>query len=282
MIELLQISQGIIERGLIFAFIVAGVYLASRIINFDNLSVEGAFGLGGAIAAIVINRDYSPWIGLCAGAIAGAMSGILTGLLHTKLKLNSLISGIVVTTGLFSIVLVIAGSNVSLAAKQTIFTTSLALICQPFERLVVLLFLAIALFTLIFLLLKTEVGYLLRAVGDAPQMITNVGKSAAAYTVFGLALSNMFAALSGALFVQYAGYFSIWAGVGVLVIGIAGMMLGQLFSSQFGIALLLGSVAYQAVIALTFELQLNQDWNKLITALLIVFLIMIKQELKKR
>lgn len=100
--------------------------------------------------------------------------------------------------------------------------------------------------------------------------------------MLGLAISNTLAALSGALFVQYAGYFSIWASVGVLIIGLAGMILAQALSNNFGIALLVGSIAYQAIIALTFELQLDQDWNKLITASLIVILIMLKQWLPKK
>src|SRR5688572_12798624 len=121
MIELLQIAQGIIERGLIFGIIVAAVYLTSRLINFDNLAVEGAFGLGGALTALLISWDIHPWIGLIGATSVGGLSGIATGLLTTKLKLNNLISGIVVTTGLFSITLKTAGSNMTLSGKPTIF-----------------------------------------------------------------------------------------------------------------------------------------------------------------
>ncbi len=281
MIELLQITQGIIERGLIFGIIVAAVYLASRLINFDNLAVEGAFGLGGAITAFIISYGINPWIGLIGASIAGALSGIATGLLNTKLKLNALISGIVVTTGLFSITLKIAGSNMTLGGNSTIFKLLPSLL-DPYASLLLLTLICIILFSLINWFLKTEVGFLLHAVGDTPQMLTNVGKSIDGYTILGLTLSNTLAALSGALFVQYAGYFSIWASVGVLIIGLAGMILAQTFSASFGVAILIGSIAYQAIIALTFELQLDQDWNKLITALLIVLLLIIKQQLNKK
>ncbi len=169
----------------------------------------------------------------------------------------------------------------TLGDKATIFN-SMPWFFAPYQSLVMLSFLCIALFAFIDWFLKTEVGFLLRAVGDTPQMVTNVGKSADLYVVMGLTLSNMFAAISGALFVQYTGYFSIWAGVGVLIIGLAGMILAQTFSPYFGISLLFGSIAYQSIIALTFELQLNQDWNKLITAVLIVLLIVIKQWLDKK
>lgn len=280
MIELLQIAQGIIERGLIFGIIVAAVYLASRLINFDNLAVEGAFGVGGALTALLISWDLNPWLGLAGAACVGGLSGIATGLLNTKLKLNNLISGIVVTTGLFSITLKIAGSNMALSNRATIFTL-LPSAVAPYQPLILLVLICALLFSLISWFLKTEVGFLLRTVGDTPQMITNVGKSIDGYTILGLTLSNTLASLSGALFVQYAGYFSIWTSVGVLIIGIAGMILAQTFSSNFGAAILIGSIIYQAIIALTFELQLNQDWNKLTTALLIVLLIIIKQWLNK-
>ena len=269
---MLQIAQGIIERGLIFGIIVAAVYLSSRLIKFDNLAVEGAFGLGGALTALLISWNINAWFALASAALIGGVSGIATGLLNTKLKLNNLMSGIVVTTGLFSITLKIAGSNMALGGKPTIFTV-LPSILAPYQPLLLLTVLCGTLFACINWFLKTEVGFLLRAVGDTPQMLTNVGKSTDAYIILGLTISNALAAGSGALFVQYVGYFSIWASVGVLIIGLAGMILAQALSTQFGVALLLGSIAYQAIIALTFELQLDQEWNKLITALLIVLLI---------
>jgi putative tryptophan/tyrosine transport system permease protein len=281
MIELLQLAQNIVERGLIFGVIVAGVYLASNLINFDNLAVEGAFGVGGALTALLISWNINPWIGLASAVFVGALSGIVTGLLNTKLKLNNLISGIVVTTGLFSVTLKIAGSNMTLSNKSTIFTL-LPSFLEPYQSLILLTIICSLLFSVINWFLKTEIGFLLRAVGDNPQMVTNVGKSIDIYTIAGLTISNALAALSGALFVQYTGYFSIWASVGVLIIGLASMILAQMFSKSFGFALLAGSIAYQAIIALTFELQLDQDWNKLITALLIVLLIAIKQWLNKK
>lgn len=278
MIELLQIAQGIIERGLIFSTIIAAVFIASRLIKFDNLAVEGAFGLGGALNACLMSWNINPWIALFSAILAGAASGIITGILNKKLQLNSLISGIVVTTGLFSITLKIAGSNISLHGKSTIFT-SLPSWIAPYQSILILTLISIAMFNAIKWFLKTEIGYLLHAAGHSPQMLTNVGKSITAYTILGLTLSNALAGLSGALFVQYTGYFSIWTSVGVLIIGLAGMILSQSFSTHFGYALLLGSILYQALIALTFELQLDQDWNKLITALLIVGLIVMKQSL---
>lgn len=281
MIELLQMLQGILERGLIFSFMAASMYIATRVIHFDNLSVEGAFGLGGAVTAYLLVAGYNPWVAFVCAGLIGVVSGIVTGLLHTKLKINALISGIVVTTGLFSIALKIASSNMTLGNKSTILSclSSWSIVYTPF---VILALIVASVFVSIHWFLKTEVGYLLQAVGDTPQMLTNIGKNVDVYVMMGLAISNMLAAISGSLFVQYSGYFSIWASVGILIIGLAGMILAQTISSQFGLALVAGSIIYQAIIALTFELQFDQNWNKLITAVLIVVLIVINQSLAKK
>lgn len=281
MIEIIEIARGIIERGLIFGIIVAGVYLASRLIKFDNLAVEGAFGLGGGLTAYLITHHIHPIVSLVAAACIGALSGIATGLLNTRLKLNNLISGIVITAAAFSITLKIAGSNLTVGGMPTIFTlmpTDLA----AYGTFLTLLLLCTALFYCITLLLKSEIGFLLHAVGDNPQMLTNVGKNVHFYIILGLVLSNTLAAISGSLFVQYAGYFSIWSSVGILIIGLAGMMLAQAINAEFGLALLVGSIIYQAIIAVTFELQVDQDWNRLITASLIVLMIILKQSIHKK
>lgn len=281
MIELLLMVQGIVERGLIFSFMAASMYIATRVIHFDNLSVEGAFGLGGAVTAYLLVVGYNSWLAFVCAGLIGALSGVITGLLHTKLKINALISGIVVTTGLFSISLKIASSNMTLGNKFTMFNC-LSALSIPHTTLVILTFITVCIFTIIYWFLKTEVGYLLQAAGDTPQMLTNIGKNVDVYVMMGLAISNMLAAVSGSLFVQYSGYFSIWASVGILIIGLAGMILAQTISSQFGLALVVGSIVYQAIIALTFELQFDQNWNKLITAVLIVVLIVMNQSLAKK
>lgn len=281
MIELLLILQGIIERGLIFGFVVASVYLAARIINFNNLSIEGAFGLGGAFAALLLHWHINPWITLVGAFFIGGLSGIATALLHTNLKINHLISGIVITSGTFSVILKTAGSNLGLSGKGTIFLL-MPTVTAPYNTLILLTILCGILFSGIMWFLRTEMGFLLQAVGDTPQMISNVGKSANLYIVIGLALSNALAALSGALFVHYTGYFSIWTSVGILIVGLAGMILAETLTQRFGPALLIGSIAYQTIIALTFELQVDQEWNKLITALLIIILIISKQWFSKK
>lgn len=275
MIEVLQILQGVIERGIIFGILVIGVYLSSRIIKFDNLSVEGAFGLGGGITALLLNLKINPWIALLIATCGGALSGMVTGYINRKFEINSLISGIIVTTALFSVTLKIAGSNMILQERQTIFQCLSAF--SDFQYLIVLLLVAFFIITFLKFFLRTEVGFLLYALGDNAQMLLNLGKSVNFYTMLGLAFSNATAALAASLYVQYVGYFSIWAGAGILIIGLAGMILGELLSPYFGFAIIYGSILYQMIITMTFEFQINQDWNKLITAVLITIILLSKK-----
>jgi putative ABC transport system permease protein len=268
------IIQGIIERGLIFSISVMAIYITSRIIRFDDLSVEGSFGLGGALMALLLTRNI-PWaIALPLVTIAGAIAGLATGLLHTKLKLNNLISGIVVTTALFSINLKIAGSNMVLGSKSTLFD----LIPNAASiKIIVLLPVICALLLIIRWFLHTECGFLFKAVGDNPQMLTNLGKNAHTYVIAALMLANGLTAFAGALFVQYVGYFSIWSSVGILIIALAGLILSETLGQQFGFNLLIGAIVYQAIIAATFEFNVDPEWNKLITALLIILMIALKK-----
>jgi putative tryptophan/tyrosine transport system permease protein len=268
------IIQGIIERGLIFSITVMAIYITSRIIRFDDLSVEGSFGLGGALMALLLTQNISWAIALPIVIVAGALAGLMTGLLHTKLHLNNLISGVVVTTALFSINLKIAGSNMIVNNKATLFDLLPGI---GNMKIVVLLPFVCGLLLLVRWFLHTECGYLLHAVGDNPQMLTNLGKNADTYTIASLMLANGLTALAGAIFVQYVGYFSIWSGVGILIIALAGLILSETVGQQFSFNLLIGAILYQAIIAATFEFNVDPEWNKLITALLIIGMLTIKK-----
>lgn len=266
------ILQAIIERGLIYALVIIGVYLTSRIIAFDDLTVEGSFGLGGALTAASLIYGLNIWATMPLVFIAGALAGCITGFLHTKLGFNNLISGIVVTTGLFSITLALASANVSIVNAATLFG-AIPTIAAPLKYILILLPINLAIIWTLRRFLASEIGFLIQAVGDNPQMLTNLGKSIATYKITALMISNALTALAGSLFVQYVGYFSIWSNVGLLITALAGLILAQIFSSGLGIGIILGSIAYQMIIALSFELNIGQEWNKLITAILIILLL---------
>lgn len=264
----LDLLLHILEQGLIYSLVVMAVFLTSRVIHFDDLTVEGSFGLGGALASGVFLMGFSPWVSVPLAIFGGGFCGWLTGLLHTRFRLNHLMSGLVVTTGLFSVVLRIAGSNVAFSEEKTLFVG-----IPPFLLLGSIVGVSCWVVTL---LLRSEVGLLLRTAGSNPRMLTNLGRSIAGYKIIALCVANALTALAGALFVQWCGFFSITGNVGTLVIGLAGLILGESLRPRFGWNLICGAILYQAIFALTIEMHLNPAWNNLIKAGLIVFLIQLK------
>lgn len=270
--ELFEIALHVILQGLIYSFVVMGVYLSSRIIRFDDLTTEGSFGLGGAITALLIVLGTSSWVTLPLAMLGGALAGVVTGMLHTKMKMNNLMSGLVVTTALFSICLKLAKSNLALPMNGSIF----AAVPNTLFALAILGFLATSAYLGLRIFLFSELGLLFKAVGSNPQMVISLGKNVESYKILGLALANSLTALAGSLFVQWNGFFSITGNVGTLVTGLAGLILAEMIKPKFGIVLIIGAILYQAIFAITIEFQLEPMWNNLIKAALIVVLIQLK------
>ena len=273
--EIIDIALHVILQGLVYAFVVMGVYLSSRVIQLDDLTTEGSFGLGGAVTALGITLGLSSSLAFPLAMMSGALAGTITGLLHTKMKMNNLISGLVVTTALFSICLKLAKSYLSLPQDSSIFAGA-----SSITAIVILGALAAAAYLGLKFFLTSEVGLLFRAAGSSPQMATSLGKNVESYKIAGLALANSLTALAGSLFVQWNGYFSITGNVGTLVTGLAGLILAEMISPKFGIGLILGAILYQAIFAITIEFELEPMWNNLIKAALIVVLIQLKPRMK--
>lgn len=263
--ELLQIIICTFERGLIFSVAIIGMFLTSRILKRDDLTIEGSFGLGGALTALLLVNGIHPLLGIVISLCAGACAGLITALLHTKLSFNHLISGIIVSTALFSINLKLAGTNIPLGRVKTIFS-----MLPPAWLWLVLLPIVLCIVGSCTWFLQTETGFLLRASGTNGSFVTTLAKSPKRFIMLGFMLANACNALAGSLFVQYVGFFSIWSNVGILIIVLAGLILADIIPSKWLLNIIAGSVLYQAIITTTFELQIDQDWNKLITALLII------------
>ncbi len=275
MIELLEIAKGAIELGFIYSLVVMAVFFTSRILHFDDLTVEGSFATGGAIVAKCLISGLNVGVSLLFAIIGGGIVGLMTGLLHTKLKINNLISGLIVTTAMFSINLKTAGATISLASTSNIFK----LFVGPLEESSCLLVLFPLSFFFLFAikwLLNTEIGSMLQVVGSNPQMLTNLGRNIKFYKSLGLVMSNSLTALAGGLFVQYTGFFSITGSIGTLIIALAGLMLGEIISKKIGVGLVIGAILYQAIFAMTIELQWDPVWNKLVTAVIMVLLLLLK------
>jgi putative ABC transport system permease protein len=260
---------GSLDQGLLYALMALGVYLTFRILNFPDLTVDGSFVTGGAIAAVMITNGFSPFLATLAAFGGGLLAGLCTGLLHTKGKINALLSGILMMIALYSInIRIMQRSNISLLGEETIFTGVEVLLIMPLVVLVIKL--------LVDWFLHTEIGLALRATGDNPRMIRSFGVNTDHTIIIGVSLSNGLVALSGALVSQYLGFSDVTLGVGMIVIGLASVIIGEaLFGAKSviraTIAVILGSIVYRLVVALALEI----DWleptdMKLITASIVI------------
>lgn len=260
---------GAVELGLLYALMALGVYITFRILNFPDLTVDGSFATGGAIAAIMITNGFSPWLASFAALGGGLAAGACTGLLHTKGKINGLLSGILMMIALYSINLRIMGRpNISMLGEQTLFSSAPPLILLIFVIFIVKL--------LVDAFLKTDLGLALRATGDNPRMIRSFGADTDKTKIFGISLSNGLVALSGALIAQQSGFGDISMGIGMIVIGLASVIIGEaIFGSltvfRATLAAVLGSIVYRIVVALALRVEwLDASDLKVITASIVI------------
>lgn len=260
---------GALESGLLYALMALGVYITFRILDFPDLTVDGSFTTGGAIAAVMITGGSSPWIATLAAFFGGLLAGAVTGLLHTKGRINGLLSGILMMIALYSINMRIMGKpNVGLLGENTVFSSLSPLVLMPFMVIAVKLVLD--------LFFRTELGLALRATGDNQRMIRSLGANTDSTIILGLSLSNGLVALSGALIAQQSGFADISSGIGMIVIGLASVIIGEaIFGARTvfwaTLAAVLGSIVYRIVVALALRIEwLEQTDLKLITAVIVV------------
>ncbi len=272
---------GSLEAGIIFAIMALGVYITFRILNFPDLTVDGSFATGGAVAATMIVAGYSPFVGTLSAFLLGLVVGSITGILHTKGKINPLLSGILSMIALYSINLRIMGrANVPLLGQDTLIDRMESFFSHLFSSNYVLL-ITMALFVLIIKLivdwfLDTEIGLAMRATGDNPRMIRSFSTNTDNTIILGLALSNGLVALSGSLWAQYQGFADVSMGIGMIIVGLASVIIGE---AVFGdrtvrratIAVIGGAIIYRLVIAIALRVGLDPSDMKLMTALIVIF-----------
>lgn len=272
------------EQGLVFGIMALGVYITFKILKFSDLTVDGSFPLGAAVAASLIVSGYSPLSATFIAFVAGTFAGAMTGLLNTKAGISDLLSGILTQTSLYSINLRIMGRpNTPLLNQPTIYSVIsdfLSKIWPSFPtKYIYFLFFIIFVFLIKILLdafLKTQIGFALRATGDNPQMIRSQGVNTDLSKVIGLILSNGLIALSGALVAQYQGFADVGMGVGTIVAGLASVIIGDslfgsrsVFISTLGV--LFGSFLYRFSIGLVLSFRLAQASDlKLLTAIVVI------------
>jgi putative ABC transport system permease protein len=266
-------------EGLAYGFVAIGVYMTFRVLSFPDLSVDGTFPLGGAIAGILIVNGVNPWLATLAALFGGCLAGMGTGLLNTKLRINALLAGILMMVALYSINLNIMGrSNIPLLREFTIFDS----VAQAFGisaslNLSIVFMAVLAVIILAFLnwFLRTEIGLALRATGDNEQMVRGLGCNTDMTTILGVSVSNGLVALSGALIAQNQGFTDVGMGIGMIVMGLASVIIGEGLFRPKGVTWILlavigGTFAYRLIIGVAIRQGLEQINLKLITAALVI------------
>ena len=266
-----------VAQGLLWALMAIGVYLTFRVLDVADLSVEGTFPLGAAVAATALSADMGIFAAFVLATIAGALAGVVTGLLTTKLKIPALLAGILTMIGLYSVNLHVMGkANVSLLRVDTVFTffTDSLGMNDDIATLVVGLIAVLAVGFFLYWFFGTEIGTSLRATGFNPQMARAQGINTDTMVVLGLLISNALVALTGAFVAQANGFADVGMGVGTIVIGLASVIIGEvLFGSRSFknclISVILGSIVYRLVIAVVLQMGMPPNDLKLFTAVLV-------------
>jgi len=273
--------QATIEQSLIFAIMVLGVYISFRILNFPDMTVDGTFPLGAAISAKLLTLGVNPYLTLLVALVAGAAAGAITGLIHVKLKVKDLLAGILVMTALYSVNLRVMGkSNIPLFEEDNIFNTEYSMM------ITIVVLILISKFLLDYLL-KTKFGFALKALGDNENLIVSLGLNEEKYKIYGLMIANAFVAFSGAVLAQYQGFADVGMGTGIIVIGLASIIIGDtLFGKRRKLAgttiVIIGSILYRGVIAVTLSMGMDASDLKLITSIIVIVILWIQKQKDKR
>ncbi|HZK04587.1 MAG TPA: ABC transporter permease [Actinomycetaceae bacterium] len=273
-----------VELGILYAVMALGVYLTFRVLEFADLTVDGSFTTGAAVAAVGIVSGQPPWLVTIYALFAGMLAGTITGLLHTKGNIDGLLAGILTQLSLYSINLRIMGrANVPLLREETVFTPARSAgILGSWWGPVLLLPIALVVLVFVIWFLKTNLGLAMRATGDNPSMISSLGVSTDNQKILGLAMSNGFVGLSGAFVAQYQGFADVGMGIGMIVAGLASVIIGQALFGRLTIgraatAVVVGALLYRLVIFLALRAGLNPNDMKLVSAVLVIIALVVPQ-----
>jgi putative ABC transport system permease protein len=266
-------------EGLLFGLIAVGMYLTFRMLNFPDLGVEGSFPLGGAVVAILIVKGMNPLLATTVAGIAGLLVGLATATLNTKLRIPALLCGIIMIVALWSINLrIMNGANISLLRQVTLFDQVAHLLGISSGSIEVELIIAFVLAGIVFFLLnwflRTQIGLALRATGDNEQMVRGLGSDTEMNIMVGCCIANGLVALAGAVICQAQGFSDVGMGIGVLIMGLAAVIIGDALFRPRGVASMLlaatgGAFLYRLFITIALRLGMAPADLKLITGVLV-------------
>lgn len=283
---------GAVELGLVYAFVALGVYLSFRILDFPDLTVDGSFPLGAAVAAVSLIAGWNPWAATALAAVAGACAGFVTAFVSVRFRILHLLASILTMIALFSVNLRIMGRpNVAVLNQETVLTPFLALgLPTHLVRPSFLLVLVGIISVLLALFLRSDLGLAMRATGANPRMARAQGVRVGAHIMGGVALSNALVAIAGAMFAQTNGFADVTSGLGTIVVGLAAVIVGETLVPRRGILLaivacIIGSVLYRLAVQLALSLDflgLTASDLNLATALLVLFTLILPRIRQRR
>lgn len=272
---------GSLELGLIFSILALGLFIAFRVLDLPDLTIDGSFVTGLAYSAVwtVVGR---PFLGIFMAMLMGLVFGAITGILHTKLKINAILAGILTMTALYSINLMVMGDKPSIFfhGKKTIFTylEEIKLFNLYLGKLILLIVIVAFLVFFMHIFFKTQIGLSLRATGDNEFMVRSSSINTDAMKILGFALTNMIVSMSGAIYAQYNQTATNGMGVGMLVLGLASIIIGETLIGRKNIlrnllAVVIGAIIYRFMLTFAFSIGLPAVNLKLFSALIVVFAI---------
>lgn len=265
--------------GLAYGLLAYGIYISMRIFNIPDITTDGSFTLGGAVTAVLTVQLIHPGLIFPVVFLTGAIAGIATGWIHTRLKVNALLSGILVTTGLYSINLAIMGrSNLPLINTPSLFSSLRFSDDDKINQFILLTsIISLVLLSLRFLL-RTDFGLAMRATGNNETMIRALGMNTDRMKIIGLGLANGLTALSGYLITYVQGYADINMGIGIVILGLGAVMIGEMISSVLRmksvggqlLGVLLGSILFRLLLGFTLSIGVDPLYLKLVVALFVL------------
>ncbi len=273
---------GAFLQGLCLTAMAFGIFISMKIFNIPDITTDGSYTLGGAVTGVLLASGMTGYLVLPIVMISGALAGAVTGLIHTRLKINALLAGILVMTALYSVNLSVMGrSNIPLLQVSSLFNSIELASTRDGNVLIVLTVFIGALFLLLGYILKTDFGLAMRATGNSESMIRALGVNTDAMKITGLAIANALVAVSGYLITQFQGFVDINMGIGIVIVGLGSVIIGESLvhmlkiGTVWGILVMMfvGAVVFQLVLAVSLNMGIHPNMLKLVTAVFVLLIV---------
>lgn len=278
----MEFYLGALLQGLCLTAMAFGIFISMKIFNIPDITTDGSYTLGGAVTGVMLAGGYAGYFVLPVVMLTGALAGAITGLIHTRLKINALLAGILVMTALYSVNLSLMGrSNIPLLQVGSIFNSVSIVATRDGNALIVLSVFIGILFILLGYILKTDFGLAMRATGNSESMIRALGVNTDAMKIVGLAIANAMVAVSGYLMTQFQGFVDINMGIGIVIVGLGSVIIGESLvhtlkiGSIWGVLAMMfvGAAAFQLVLAFSLSMGIHPNMLKLVTAVFVLLIV---------